>query len=131
MTPRAARTTWGPIRRTFRSYFRNWKLSLPRSLASGVGTVTGSGWHIQWRTGVLRGQPFVDFYAEHRMTNDRHHRIFTNGRLGHLPARFEWILLPAGATPEEEEQIQVRYYRRNGRIAGIVRAKFEPRAEKS
>lgn len=113
------------IRRTFRRYFWRWRLRLPRSLGSGVGTIVGGGgWHIQWRTGFLRGRPYLDFYAAHRMTNDRHHRIFDDGRFGHLPAKYDWTLVPMGAEAEERAQIQDRHDRHNRRIAALARAKF-------
>lgn len=126
--PAATGGRWTAIRRTFRSYFQTWKLRLPRSLGPGVGTLTCGGWYIRWCTGERHGRPYLDFYAAHRMTNHRHHRVFADGRLGHLPAESDLLLLPAGASPSEEERIRGRARRRNGRIAELVRRKFESRA---
>lgn len=42
---------------------------------------------------------YLDFYATHRMTDDRHHRIYENGEVEDLPA-FRTFYLVDSEEPE-------------------------------
>ena len=120
----ASEDPWREVRRAFQLYFQAWELALPSSLAAKGGVITGRGWQIHWRTSSLRGRSYLDFYASHRMTNERHHRIWQDGRLGDLPAALEFLCFPDGCTPAQEKVIRDRYAHRNGRIGHLIKAKF-------
>src|SRR5215213_2354948 len=71
---------------SFAAYFRPWALSLPREAVDkrADGTLHARGWAIRWRwlpDGAL------EFHAAHRMSADRWHTIFPDGRteLGPTP----------------------------------------------
>jgi len=118
-------TTWKLIRREFRAHFSHWNLSLPRSLSRGRGVITGGGgWHIRWRTRTVRGRAHLDFYATHRMTNDRHCRIRQDGTVMGLPAASNWILYPMGASENDRAKLDRRRARRNERIRHLLMEKF-------
>ena len=122
-------TSWTITRRTFRAYFRACKLSLPRSLSRGHGVISGCGWHIVWTTRTLRGRAYLDFYAKHRMTNDRHHRIRQDGNIVELPTAWSSVLFPLDYTAVDKNNIERRWARRNDRIHRLVHAKFRDIAD--
>ena len=76
------------IKKKFDEYFSNWKIELPNENLNERlnGYIQLSGWLIQYCFGTENGIEYLDFYASHRMTNDRHVRIYANGEIIHLPA---------------------------------------------
>ncbi|MFM2385916.1 MAG: hypothetical protein RL660_673 [Bacteroidota bacterium] len=108
------------ILKTFKEYFGN-KVPIPDKLSKrGIIDHTESGWYIRY---VVcedeQGQKYLDFTAEHRMTNDRHHRITIYGELSYLE------MFPVGMTynpdiPGDYEIQQAKYFEENKRIAQIL-----------
>jgi uncharacterized protein Smg (DUF494 family) len=79
------------IKKYFDEYFSQWEIELPsktfnRRLNGYIRDGFGSGWLIQYCFGMEDGLEYMDFYAYHRMTNDRHIRIYENGETKDLPA---------------------------------------------
>ena len=79
------------IKKTFDEYFSNWKIELPNENLNKRlnGYIQQSGWLIQYCFGTENSIEYLDFYASHRMTNDRHVRIYENGEIIYLPAFWE------------------------------------------
>lgn len=69
------------INDSFSAYFNDHNISLPDPIPS-KGTVKASGWTITYRLFKDENQAFyLDFFAQHRMTNSRHVRILDSGEI--------------------------------------------------
>jgi len=75
------------IKKVFDEYFSNWKIELPeKNLNERLnGYLNKSRWVIQYCFGIENGMEYLDFYATHRATSDRHVRIYENGKTVKLP----------------------------------------------
>ena len=84
------------IEKAFADYFRNWDICLPpgASTLKQPGQIRKAGWFISY----VFGDNYLDFFANHRMTNPRHERIHADGRIECLDTYWEFRV--AG---EEEE----------------------------
>ena len=89
------------IKKEFNKYFSNWNIKLPEEDLDKRcrGFIQDSGWLIQYCFGKERELEYLDFYAAHRMTDDRHHRIYENGEIKDLPSLDSFYL----ADSEEPE----------------------------
>lgn len=67
-------------------YFANWDINLPAGseAAGSRGAIFKAGWNIHYLFGQEDGERYIEFYAVHRMTNDRRHRIYESGRIEEL-----------------------------------------------
>ena len=76
------------IKDFFDEYFSNWEIKFPHENLNErlSGYINHHGWLIQYCFGVENGIEYMDFYACHRMTADRHIRIYENGEMIDLPA---------------------------------------------
>ncbi len=68
-----------------------------------------TGWFISY----VFGNNYLDFYADHRMTNPRHNRIHTDGRIEALDTYLEFNVVG-----KEEE-----FYAHNRKVGAILKAK--------
>ncbi len=95
--------------RQFNEYFQHWQVTLPEAemdLPDGPVRISHSGW---WITMIFGGDavlPWLEIYAQHRMTNDRHIRFHTDKEQEILPALDEPIFIPENATEKEEQNIR-------------------------
>jgi hypothetical protein len=95
------------LRQRFNRVFAHWTIELPIDAMSpgAVWHIVQRGWTI-WTLfdiGAEDGQERLDYYAMHRMTNDRHVRLYANGEEEYLPAMEEGYVIPQGATVAERE----------------------------
>lgn len=99
----------------FARYFAHWGIELPEIAVAGRkrGELFQAGWSVRWLFGFDEKGEYLDFYAVHRMTNDRHLRIHENGEVTELEALSELILVG-----NEKE-----YYARNRRVGRMLKAK--------
>lgn len=85
------------IAESFNAYFADWDVRIrPEDVVMGCrGTVVEQrslrwprpGWRVNYRVDPDdNGLPCLEFYATHRMTNDRHVRIGADGQGEHLEA---------------------------------------------
>ena len=104
------------VRSEFASYFKHWNIELPAEavVRRERGQLFQSGWNVRWLFGRDEKGEYLDFYAAHRMTNDRHLRIHENGEATGLEA------LPDSFVPVGKEK---EYFARNRRIGRMLRAK--------
>jgi hypothetical protein len=78
--------------------FGPWKIRLPGGARKrGVGEIRKSGWWIRYAFGREQGADYLDCYAVHRMTNDRHVRILESGEVRGLPAKSDMLIRGDGA----------------------------------
>jgi hypothetical protein len=109
----------------FASYFAHWKIVLPEAdlAARRRGSVHAAGWTIQYLFGADAQGEYLDFYATHRMTNERHQRIYASGQIEYLPTMHEFMVFPAAASQADKERIEREYYEHNRAIGALLRAK--------
>lgn len=115
----------GKIAETFAAYFAPWGITLPEEALAGrrSGTIRTQGWTIQYRFDADEQGPFLDFYATHRMTNDRHVRIHASGRVEHLLSYWEHLIYPPNATPEQKRLAEQEFNEYNRRVTNLLRMK--------
>lgn len=108
----------------FAKEFEHWGITLPKADVEGRqgGHIFDSGWHIGYVWGEDAGEEYLEYLAQHRMTNDRHVRIWASGRTERLPAQELGYVLDPDATAEEEERAREEYFTRNREIADELRA---------
>ena len=101
------------IESTFNRDFANWDICLPRQAIASrqAGRIVESGWTIWYTFGSDEGAEYLDYYASHRMTNDRHVRLHADGRVEGLEAIAE--MYATSADPEEAAQAKADFHARN------------------
>ena len=102
---------------------RFWKESLPHDIESRTqrGQFVIEGWCVRYLFGEDCNGKFLDYYATHRMTNDRHVRIRSDGTQEFLPAldtmRFHY------EDPEEDARSERESIEKNNRILKMLKEK--------
>jgi DNA-directed RNA polymerase subunit L len=115
------------IGEVFTHTFAHWQITLPAGSieAHQRGEIRAAGWTIRYLFGEDENGEYLDYYASHRMTNDRHVRIYANGSVEQLEAIQEFMVFPAGSTKEQEKEIEKKYFEENQRIhAELVKKGF-------
>ena len=69
------------ISQTFAKHFASWDITLPEEnlQSRSSGHVKERGWLIQFCFGRDVDGEYMDYYASHRMTSDRHMRLYESG----------------------------------------------------
>ena len=80
-----------------------------------------AGWNIEF--GSEGDNEYLDFYATHRMTNDRHVRIHSNGQVEGLETPQDFMVYPKEADEAEKAKIKEEYYAHNRAIGKRLREK--------
>jgi hypothetical protein len=111
------------IERYFRDYFRPWDITLPsRDIAlRAAGHIFERGWHIYYVWGTDDGEEYLEVLAQHRMTNDRHFRVFASGRAEYLPAPAEFYSYGPEATEAKKDAAKREYFEHNRRVYSDLR----------
>ena len=107
------------IERVFNKSFEPFQIALPPEDAARRqrGKIVKAGWVVWYAFGADTRGEYLDYYAAHRMTNDRHVRIYADGTTENLPALCSMYFLPSGCTPEQEQRIKKEHAAENRRIA--------------
>ena len=65
----------------FNKDFETWSIELPEEAVENRqrGKIVKSGWTIGYLFGTDEAGDYLDYYASHRMTNDRHVRLYADG----------------------------------------------------
>lgn len=116
------------IEKIFNKAFATWNITLPPEALETRqrGELHGAGWWIRYLFGHDERGDYLDFYATHRMTNERHKRIYATGEEVTLESPLEFMVFPAGSTEEEQEKIRERYFAENRRIyADLAKKGFQ------
>jgi hypothetical protein len=109
----------------FNRYFANFNIRVEAGevRVGGRRKIRARGWHITFRVVPDdAGSPSLEFYATHRMTNDRHVRIWADGYLEHLDAIHELVGYDHPKVPGSEEAAKEEYIRHNQMVAEQLRA---------
>ncbi|HYF62598.1 MAG TPA: hypothetical protein VD886_07265 [Herpetosiphonaceae bacterium] len=126
MQPIDSRAAGGAaMARLFADYFAHWTIALPPADVERRqrGHISAAGWSIHYLFGADERGEYLDFYATHRMTNERHERLYADGGSESLPAPLPFMVFPADASPEDRERIQQEYYAHNREVGALLRAK--------
>lgn len=105
---------------TFAEHFAHWRITLPQEDLNyrRSGHISQAGWLIQYCFGKDDTGEYMDYYATHRMTDDRHVRIYANGREGTLPALSSFYVTIED--PIKAKQLEDEYYRHNREVAKML-----------
>lgn len=87
------------------------------------GVIVASGWHIRFVFGRKGQREYLDFYAQHRMTNDRHERIYDDGETVTLESLQEFCVYNPNI-PGDKEHAQEAYDTHNRRVGALIDEKF-------
>ena len=107
--------------REFEKGYAHWELTIPPEsvTAREQGGFVNKGWTIFFKFGVENDVEYMDYYASHRMTNDRHERLYADGRSRGLPTYQEMHRVVE--SEEENERITQDFYAYN-RVVGELLA---------
>lgn len=108
------------IIKAFRNYF-NGKVKIPSVLSEqGIIDDLNSGWSIRY---VLledeKGKKCLDFTAEHRMTNPRHHRISSDGEITSLEMYYEYYSYDPNI-PGDEAKKEKEFFAHNRAVTKML-----------
>jgi len=116
----------GRVAAAFEADFEHWRLSIPeRHLTDRrPGFVEDQGWLIQFTFGRDALGEYLDYYAAHRMTDDRHNRLYVSGYRRGLAALAGMCM--TSRDPEEAAKLEAAYFRRNRRVArALIKKGFD------
>lgn len=101
----------------------NWDIALPPESVAGreLGGIVNNGWTIFYKFGFEGDDEYMDVYTSHRMTNDRHMRLYADGQSRELPAYREGYV--EGKTPKEEERNKREFHAHNKAVAELLAEK--------
>ena len=115
------------LRQRFNRVFAHWEIELPADAMSPglVWIIVQRGWTIWSRFDVddEDGRERLDYYAMHRMTNDRHVRLYADGEPEYLPAIAEGYSYSEDATEAEKEAARARYIAKNQAVEKLLEEK--------
>jgi hypothetical protein len=113
------------IVKLFAEQFAPWGIILPDHAIRDQepGSIQAQGWRIRYQFGADGRGAYLDYYASHRMGDDRHVRIYASGEVEELPAYVGTAFRPAGATPEEDAEVVRRLAEHNARVTEELAAK--------
>ena len=112
------------LRQRFNRAFARWEIELPAdALSPGVvWQIVQRGWTIWTRfdIGADDGREYLDYYAMHRMTNDRHVRLYADGDREDLPAMPGYYSYPQDATEAEREEVRRKHFAHNQAVEELL-----------
>ena len=113
------------LRQRFNREFADWEIELPAdAMEHGVvWIIVQGGWTIWTRFDVEYGRERLDYYAMHRMTHDRHVRMYSDLEDATLPTMSEAYSYRQDATEAEKAEAEAEYYARNREVAKFLKEK--------
>ena len=107
----------------FKDYFSRWEITLPSEAVENrdSGMIVQLGWTVFFLFGIEDDVEYLDFYASHRMTNDRHHRFYADGREDWLDSYETGYQV--GETAEETETNRREFYEYNRMVGKLLEEK--------
>jgi hypothetical protein len=80
-----------------------------------------AGWVIWFCFGIDSKGEYLDYYASHRMTDDKHTRLYDDGNIEHLPTITSMYRVTDD--PEENARIKATFYARNQKVSAMLAEK--------
>jgi len=114
------------IRDSFRNYFDEPAIELPEKIELGLVKsidLIGSGWSIKYKLDTADNKCFLDFYAEHRMTNSRHLRVLENGEVISLENFWEFGYTVYDDDQERTEREKNEKIQKNQEVEDVLTQK--------
>ena len=107
----------------FRDPFAPWGITIPSGHVRErrLGKIVEGEWAIWYLFGEDERGEYLDYYASHRMTDDRHVRIYESGEVARLPTINTFRLV--SQDPEEEARLEAEYLDKNRRVARMLEEK--------
>ncbi|RMD82344.1 MAG: hypothetical protein D6815_09475 [Candidatus Dadabacteria bacterium] len=111
------------IEAIFREEFSYWGIELPAENVAQRrrGKIVEKGWAIWYLFGSDERGEYLDYYASHRMTEDRHIRIYSDGEQVTLPAIRGMRI--GSKNPEEDARLEAEHDAKNRETAEMLKAK--------
>ena len=111
------------IEKVFNSHFAHWDITLPSSAMESrqVGKIIKAGWTIWYLSGSDGETEYLDYYAMHRMTDDSHVRIRSNGETEGLETVREFRV--SSKDPEEDKRLAEEFFDHNRKVHQMLEAK--------
>ena len=111
------------IEERFGRTFAPWDIALPPEDAKERrrGKIVASGWAIWYLFGSDDRGGYLEYYASHRMTDDRHVRVREDGSVEHLPTISTFGI--ASQDPIEDAKLGADYLKHNRRVGRMVKEK--------
>ena len=115
------------LRQHFNRAFAHWEIKLPdEAMSPGVVWImVQRGWTIWTRFDVDTedGREHLDYYAMHRMTDDRHVRLYANGKEESLPTIVSGYSYSQDATEAEKEAARDKHFAHNQAVEKLLEEK--------
>jgi hypothetical protein len=112
------------IKEWFDRNFKYWDIPFPQEFLERriKGVIRHRGWCISYIFGKNKKGEYLEFYASHRMTNDRHLRIYESGKVQGLATTGGGEFLFYGKNPTEKKilLVQKKAEQREKRVAAIL-----------
>jgi hypothetical protein len=111
------------IEKRFNDVFSSWDIWLPEEDVANRrrGKIIEAGWAIWYQFDSDEKGEYLDYYASHRMTSDRHVRIYANGNEEYLPTIQS--MRRVSRDPEEDARLEAGYFARNQRVSRMLEEK--------
>jgi hypothetical protein len=111
------------IEEQFRRDFGAWGIALPPENVKERrrGKILAAGWAIWYLFGTDERGEYLDYYASHRMTDDRHVRLRGDGTGEDLPAVVGMRVV--SRDHEEDARLEAEYLEENRRVARMLEEK--------
>ena len=108
------------IEESFNRDFANFDIRLPTGAVAARqgGRIVTGGWTIWYTFGSDGETEYLDYYASHRMTNDRHIRLYADGREERLETMREGYVVPED--PEEAARAKADAYAHNKAVRRML-----------
>jgi len=115
------------LQHRFNRGFAQWEMELPDdALSPGrVWLIVKRGWTVWTRFDIEAedGRKYLNCYAMHRMTNDRHLRWYADGEEEALPAMVSAYGYSKDATEAEKEAAKAGFIAKNQAVARLLEEK--------
>jgi hypothetical protein len=111
------------IEERFNAQFAQYGIYLPHEDIAGRqrGKIVKGGWAIWYLFGIDKMGEYLDYYASHRMTSDRHLRLYANGKEKELPIII--LIRLCSDDPAEDAKLEARFRARNRRVNRLLKKK--------
>ena len=112
------------IESAFNARFAHWGITLPpEDIAQRRrGKIVKAGWAIWYLFGSDEKGEYLDYYASHRMTNDRHVRIWEDGQQRAMESYWQMLVYDADV-PGDKERAEDEYREHNRRVSEVLKRK--------